>query len=67
MRWWDVPEEGFPWEEPESTRLTIVVDGTVAGLIQFWEEDEPKYRHAGIDLFVDPSLHGRGLAGTTAC
>jgi RimJ/RimL family protein N-acetyltransferase len=59
-RWWDEPAEGFPWDEPESTRLTIEVDGTVAGLIQFWEENEPKYRHAGIDLFLDPALHGRG-------
>jgi aminoglycoside 6'-N-acetyltransferase len=60
MRWWDVPEQGFPWDEPESTRLTIEIEGVVAGLIQFSEENEPKYRHAGIDLFLDPVLHGRG-------
>jgi aminoglycoside 6'-N-acetyltransferase len=65
MRWWDAPDADFPWDEPQSTRLTIVVDGAIAGLIQFWEESEPKYRHAGIDLFVDPVLHGRGL-GTEA-
>jgi RimJ/RimL family protein N-acetyltransferase len=64
-RWWDLPDAGFPWDEPESTRLTIEVDGVVAGLIQFAEELEPKYRHAGIDLFLDPALHGRGL-GTEA-
>ena len=64
-RWWDVPAGGFPWDEPESTRWTIVVDGKVAGLIQFYEESEPRYRHAGIDLFLDPALHGRGL-GTEA-
>ena len=60
-RWWDVPSEGFPWDEPEATRLTIEVDRRVAGLIQFSEELEPKYRHAWIDLFLDPALHGRGL------
>jgi aminoglycoside 6'-N-acetyltransferase len=65
VRWWDEPEEAFPWDEPQSTRLTIEVDGAVAGLIQYWEEMEPKYRHAGIDLFLDPSLHGRGY-GTEA-
>ena len=59
--WWDDPADGFPWEEPDSTRFTIEFDGRVAGLIQYWEETEPKYRHAGIDLFLDPSLHGRGL------
>lgn len=61
MQWWDVPDETFPWDEPESTRLTIVVDGRVAGLIQYWEETEPKYRHAGIDMFLDPQLHGQGI------
>lgn len=65
MRWWDVPDESFPWDEPESTRLTIVFDDAIAGLIQFSEESEPKYRHASIDLFLDPALHGRGL-GTEA-
>jgi aminoglycoside 6'-N-acetyltransferase len=65
LRWWDVPADGFPWDEPESTRWTIEVDGAVAGLIQFWEEPEPRYRHASIDLFLDPALHGRGL-GTEA-
>ena len=64
--WWDMPAEGFPWtDEPDATRFVIEVDGVVAGLIQFTEEHEPKYRHAGIDLFLDPSLHGRGL-GTDA-
>jgi aminoglycoside 6'-N-acetyltransferase len=64
--WWDVPDDGFPWsDEPESTRLTIEVDGAIAGLIQFYEEQTPKYRHASIDLFLDPVLHGQGL-GTEA-
>ena len=29
-------------------------------MIQFSEEGEPQYRHAGIDLFLDPALHNRG-------
>jgi aminoglycoside 6'-N-acetyltransferase len=65
-RWWDEPADGFPWtDEPDATRFVIEVDGAVAGLIQFTEELEPKYRHAGIDLFLDPPCHGRGL-GTEA-
>jgi len=64
--WWDTPAEGFPWtDDPDATRFAIEVDGVVAGMIQFTEEHEPKYRHAGIDLFLDPSFHGRGL-GTEA-
>ncbi len=66
VRWWDVPPDGFPLtDDPESTRLTIEYDGAVAGLIQFWEETEPRYRHAGIDVFLDPRLRGRGI-GTEA-
>lgn len=66
VRWWGHPEQGFPWtDEPGSTRLTIEVEGAVAGLIQFNEELEPTYRHASIDLFVDPAHHGRGV-GTLA-
>jgi aminoglycoside 6'-N-acetyltransferase len=61
VRWWDRPSEDFPWDDPESTRLTIEVEGAVAGLVQYWEEPEPKYRHAAIDLFLDPALHGRGI------
>jgi aminoglycoside 6'-N-acetyltransferase len=63
-RWWDVEA---PWdeEEPDVTMLTIVVGGRVAGLIQYAEETDPKYRHASVDLFLDPALHNRGL-GTHA-
>src|ERR1700676_3154535 len=59
--WWDEPAEGVPWDEPEATRFTIEVDGSIVGLIQYSEELEPKYRHAEIDLFIDPALHGRGI------
>ena len=24
---WDLPDDDFPWDEPEGTRLTIEVDG----------------------------------------
>src|SRR4051812_21356621 len=65
-RRWDEPEPGFPWtDEPEATRFAIEVGGVVAGMIQYGEELTPKYRHASIDLFLDPALHGRGL-GTEA-
>jgi aminoglycoside 6'-N-acetyltransferase len=64
-RWWAEPDEEFPWDEPDSTRWTIEVDGAVAGLVQFYEEQEPRYRHAAIDMFLDPELHGQGL-GTEA-
>jgi aminoglycoside 6'-N-acetyltransferase len=61
-RWWGEPEPGFPFgDEPEQTRLSMVVDGAVAGMAQYWEENTPRYRHATIDLFLDPALHGQGI------
>jgi aminoglycoside 6'-N-acetyltransferase len=65
-RWWGEPPEGFPaMDEPDTTRLTILLDGAIAGLIDFHEELTPRYRHAAIDVFIDPAVHGRGL-GTEA-
>ncbi len=64
-RWWGAMEDVFPFDEPETTRFTIHVDGAIGGLVQFGEENEPTYRSAWIDVFVDPGLHGEGI-GTDA-
>ena len=37
-------------------------DGTVVGFIQFAEADDPDYRHASIDLYIDPDHHRKGYA-----
>jgi aminoglycoside 6'-N-acetyltransferase len=61
-RWWDDPEDDFPLaDDPEATRLTIEVDGAVAGMVQYAEELDPKYRHASVDIFLDPAFRGRGI------
>jgi aminoglycoside 6'-N-acetyltransferase len=61
-RWWEPPEDDFPLaDDPDVTRWTVEVDGAVAGMVQFDEEPDPKYRHASIDLFLDPKVHGRGI------
>ena len=63
---WELPDAGFPMhDEPESTRFTIWHEGEIAGLIQYGEESEPKYRHAWIDIFVGGAFQNRGL-GTEA-
>jgi aminoglycoside 6'-N-acetyltransferase len=51
--------------DTDAERLAIEFDGRVVGMIQWSEETDPMYRHAGMDLFLDPSVHGRGL-GTDA-
>ncbi|MGW0502150.1 GNAT family N-acetyltransferase [Micromonospora sp. NPDC003241] len=38
-------------------------DDRVVGAIQWYAEDDPDYRHAGLDIFLDPSVRGQGLAG----
>jgi aminoglycoside 6'-N-acetyltransferase len=45
----------------DSTGFAIVHDHEVIGLVQYYEEDDPMYRHAGIDLFLGEPFHGRGL------
>jgi aminoglycoside 6'-N-acetyltransferase len=60
--WWDALEDDFPMgDEPETARLTIHHEGEIAGMVQFGEELEPKYRHASIDIFVAPSHQRKGV------
>jgi aminoglycoside 6'-N-acetyltransferase len=63
-RWWgyggpDVAAEG--WFEDISNTFAIEVEGDLVGSIQFSEELDPDYRHAGIDLFLTTPVQGRGL------
>jgi aminoglycoside 6'-N-acetyltransferase len=58
------------WGEPSGfdegvVPFAIEIDGEVVGLIQYHEEDDPMYRHAGIDLFLAEEVQGQGL-GTDA-
>jgi len=34
---------------------------TVRGMVQYGEEEEPAYRHASIDIFLDPVVHRQGI------
>ena len=45
--------------------FAIEHEGRVVGAIQWQAESEPDYRHASIDIYLDPAVHGRGL-GTDA-
>ena len=65
-RWWpgyDLArvESEFLGDEPDLTIYAIEAGGRLAGSIQSFEEPEADFRHANIDLFVDPDLHGRGI------
>jgi aminoglycoside 6'-N-acetyltransferase len=41
--------------------FTIEVEGSIAGWLGWYEETDPDYRHGGLDIFVAPAFHGRGL------
>lgn len=51
--------------DPDALGFVIEVDGRVAGWIQWHASEEPDYRHAGMDIYLDPAVHGRGV-GTDA-
>lgn len=51
----------WPFDDASVARFTVLVDGEVAGMVQYGEEDDPMYRHASLDIFLDPAVHGRGL------
>jgi aminoglycoside 6'-N-acetyltransferase len=69
-RWWGEPENREEMEPKllgagETVLLVIEADAEVAGGIEYWEEKEPDYRHAGIDLYLGERFQDRGL-GTEA-
>jgi aminoglycoside 6'-N-acetyltransferase len=39
----------------------ITVEGAVVGAVEYSEENEPDYRYAGIDIFMDTEHQGWGL------
>jgi len=52
-------------DEPDVTAYVIELGDRIVGWIQWGAEDEADYRHANIDIYVDPGVHGRGI-GTDA-
>lgn len=65
-RWPGDPDElAHELPDVDAVGYTVLFDGVVIGYVQYGEIDDPMYRHAGIDLFLDPSAHGRGLGRDT--
>ena len=66
VRWWPTPTDDELDEllhngDPEVEVWMIELEGRVVGMIQAYEEDDPMYRHAGIDIVVHPEAYGRRL------
>jgi aminoglycoside 6'-N-acetyltransferase len=68
-RWWGEPTEEELREKADGSEgvvpFAIEVEGELVGLIEYHEEEDPMYRHAGIDIFLSEAFQGRGL-GTDA-
>ena len=69
-RWWGEPDAVAVIENDlrgsgEAVLLVVEIGGQVAGGIQYHEEDDPRYRHAGIDIYLATRFQGRG-AGCAA-
>ncbi|MGH2734767.1 MAG: GNAT family N-acetyltransferase [Actinomycetota bacterium] len=64
-RWWGETDESEMraelLDESEVICLAIEIEGRVSGLIQYHEESDPMYRHAGIDLVLSEPYQGRGI------
>jgi len=64
-RWWgpgSVETRLDEWFDDDATvRYAIELDDRVVGTVQFHEENEPDYRHAGLDIFLDAEHQGKGL------
>ncbi len=74
-QWWEgydrarVLDELIAEGEGASFGILVPADGVegeagaerLVGMIQYYEQDDPDYRHAGVDLFVDPTIHRSGV------
>ncbi|MFJ2782194.1 GNAT family N-acetyltransferase [Kitasatospora sp. NPDC087315] len=48
-------------QESDTESLAIELDDRVVGAIQWYANNDDEYRHAGMDIYLDPATHGRGL------
>ena len=68
-RWWGPPNKAELRRQADGSgdekALAIERKSELVGLIQFHEENEPDFRHAGIDVFLAERAQGHGL-GTDA-
>ena len=61
-RWWPRLDEAH-LRAQLGEAFAVEHEGELAGYAEVWEEPDPEYRHAGIDLFLGGDFQGRGLGG----
>jgi aminoglycoside 6'-N-acetyltransferase len=65
-QWWTYHDEARLrrelFEDPEVVPFAVVRDGEIVGVVEYYEETDPDYRSAGIDIALDPECCvGQGL------
>jgi aminoglycoside 6'-N-acetyltransferase len=61
-RWWALSASTTEASGDDAeVELAIELDEEVVGAIQYAEEDDPDYRHAGVDIYLTTAVHGRGV------
>lgn len=62
-RWWGLSSVVSEAAEPDDdeVELAIELEGDLVGAIQYAEETDPDYHHAGIDIYLATAIHGHGV------
>jgi aminoglycoside 6'-N-acetyltransferase len=61
-RWWGaVDAEAIREMMAEGPTFVGEVDGRVMAILLCSEENDPEYRHAGLDISLHPDFHGQGF------
>ncbi|MEU6023150.1 GNAT family protein [Micromonospora sp. NPDC047134] len=67
-RWWRGDEDlaaavTADLADEDLTVYAVEHEGRVIGAIQWYAENDRDYRHASLDIFLDPAVRGAGLGG----
>src|SRR5699024_4500818 len=63
---WGEEDASSQWPfDKTATAFAVLHRAAVIGMVQYHEETDPDYRHASIDIFLDPAIHGRGIGSDT--
>lgn len=58
---WGEQSPDWPLADPTVACFAVLDGDRVLGMVQYGEEEDPEYRHASIDVFLDPAVHRRGI------
>jgi aminoglycoside 6'-N-acetyltransferase len=65
-RWWGLLQPGelagdLDGSDPDTVVYAIEFEGAVIGAIQWWQQREPAFRHAGMDIYLTSHTQNQGL------